>query len=221
MKIYEELFPVIIDECEFYEEFVLMAGKSYNYKELTAIMFNHNKDTINGITKLENIILVCIFYESSDQLFDTADEATHIDEVTFTYNGNMFLKSKEKKDKIIFIYDLLARTSFEMRLDKYLFFLKRDGYFLIGNIKFHNNGDIYEDDKFQGNIQKAFLENKLINGVKFTTYKSGYQNPYIFAIVKGRKMMGFLEDRFEFYNQFNKDVFDFLVAKCIQTGSMI
>lgn len=220
-KIYENFYPIIIDEVELHKDFLLYNNEKEEYKELTAIVFNHNIDSINGVTSKEEITFGCYFYESDDQLFNTDDENTILREIILIYDANMFLKDKDKKEKILFIYNFLTNITFESRLSKYYYFLKRDGFFLLSGIKFFNNGDIYENGVYQGNIRQAFKENKLIHGERFGTYKSSYDNPYLFAIIKGRKFLGFVEDRFEFYNQFNKDIFDILVENCIKHGKMI
>lgn len=99
-------------------------------------------------------------------------------------------------------------------------FLRKDGFYIFGSLKFNDNGDVFQNNIFQGNIRKAYKEEKLIMGDSFNSYKISQVDPYRFGIIKGSKFFGLAHDIFEVRNCFNKDVFDLLVKNCIRNGKM-
>jgi hypothetical protein len=205
------------NDCVFYSKHFIVDGEKYDYDEIVGIIYEADERYMNGIRTSGKAEANFYFTKSNDTIldFDSPDMST------FSLNLQRgIIPNRNKTDNFNFVVEFLTNISFQNRLSRYLNFLKKDGYFIFGSFKFYDNGDIYTSDVLQGNIRKAFKEEKLIFGDSFSTYKHSQVNPYRFGIIKGSKYFGLAHDIFEIKNCFNKDIFDLLVKNCIKNGNM-
>ena len=205
------------NDCVFYSKHFIVDGEKYDYDEIVGIIYEADERYMNGIRTSGKAEANFYFTKSNDTILDFDSPDMSI----FSLNLQRgILPNRSKTDNFNFVVEFLTNISFQNRLNRYLNFLKKDGYFIFGSLKFYDNGDIYTSDVLQGNIRKAFKEDKLIFGDSFSTYKHRQVNPYRFGIIKGSKYFGLAHDIFEIKNCFNKDIFDLLVANCLKTGNM-
>jgi hypothetical protein len=210
--------PFIYDnDCIFYSNHFIVDGEQYNYNDIVAIIYEANEKRVNGVRTSGKAEATFYFTKSNTTIldFDSPDMGV------FCLNLQKgIIPNKSKIDKFNFVINFLTNISFQNRLNRYLNFLRKDGFYIFGSLKFHDNGDIFQNDVFQGNIRKAFKEEKLIFGDSFNSYKIKQVDPYVFGIIKGSKLFGLLNDVFELRNCFNKDIFDLLAKNCIKNGKM-
>ena len=205
------------NDCIFYSNHFIVDEIQYNYNEIVGVIYEANERTMNGVRTSGKVEVHFYFTKSNDTIldFDSPDMST------FSLNLQKgILPSRSKIDNFNFVVEFLTNISFQNRLNRYLSFFKKDGYCVYGSFKFHDNGDIYSNNVFQGNIRKAFKDEKLIFGDSFSTYKQRIVDPYRFGIIKGSKFFGLAHDIFEIRNCFDKDIFDLLVKNCIRNGKM-
>lgn len=186
------------------------------------IFFNAKSTSMNSATISSEIFSEYLFYKPTKSIFDKNENDIEVGTFGLSNNGGLFnLFNKERKIKVNFIYEFLRERTFEQRFEKYLYFLNRDGYFIHYDIIFYNNGDIFEDGVFQGNIKTAASQNKLIHGQLYGGHANKTYDPYAFEIIKDSKNFGFQHDVFRLQNMLNKDIFDILVSNCLKSGNMI
>lgn len=205
------------NDCVFYSNHFIVDGEQYNYNEIVAIIYEANERYMNGVRTSGKAEASFYFTKSNDTILDFDSPDMGIFSLDLQKG---IIPSRSKTDNFNFVVEFLTNISFQNRLNRYLNFLKKDDFFVFGSFKFHDNGDIYSDNVFQGNIRKAFKEEKLIFGDSFSTYKHRQVDPYRFGIIKGSKFFGLAHDIFEIRNAFNKDIFDILVKNCIRNGKM-
>lgn len=205
------------NDCIFYSNHFIVDGEKYNYSEIVGIVYKANERYVNGVRTSGKAEAIFYFTKSNETIldFDSPDLGT------FSMNLQKgIIPNRSKTDNFNFALEFLTKISFQNRLNRYLYFLRKDGCFVYGTLKFQDNGDIFSDNVLHGNIRKAFREEKLIFGDSFRTYKHSQENPYRFGIIKGSKFFGLAHDIFEIENCFNKDIFDLLVKNCIKNGKM-
>ena len=205
------------NDCIFYSNHFVVDGEQYNYSEIVGIIYEANERRMNGVRTSGKAEAIFYFTKSNDTIldFDSPDMGT------FSLNLQKgIIPSRSKTDNFNFVIEFLTNISFQNRLNRYLNFLRRDGFFVFGSLKFQDNGDVFQNNVFQGNIRKAYREEKLIFGDFFSTYKHSHVDPYRFGIIKGNKFFGLAHDIFELRNCFNKDIFDLLAENCIHNGKM-
>lgn len=205
------------NDCIFYSNHFVVDGEQYNYNEIVGIIYEANERRMNGVRTSGKAEAIFYFTKSNDTIldFDSPDMGT------FSLNLQKgIIPSRSKTDNFNFVIEFLTNISFQNRLNRYLNFLRKDGFYIFGSLKFNDNGDVFQNNIFQGNIRKAYKEEKLIMGDSFNSYKISQVDPYRFGIIKGSKFFGLAQDIFEVRNCFNKDVFDLLVKNCIRNGKM-
>jgi hypothetical protein len=200
------------NDCIFYSNHFIVDGEEYKYNEIVGIIYIANENYMNGVRTSGKAEAHFYFTKSNITILDDSSQDLGI----FTLN----LQKGILPSKSNYVVEFLTNISFQNRLNRYLDFLKKDGCFVFGSFKFHDNGDIYSNNILQGNIRKAFKEEKLIFRDSFRTYKHSQEDPYRFGIIKGSKFFGLAHDIFEIRNVFNKDIFDLLVKNCIKNGKM-
>ena len=208
--------PLIYDkDCIFYKKHLIVDGLKLEYKDLAIICHKSESKYVNGINITKKADAEYFFDKTNTSFFKDCYGSFVMDiKKGLLPINNHLIKQFD------YIHQFLSEISFENRLYRTKHFIEKDGFLSISNVQFHNNGDIYCGNDFQGNIKKAFEDGKLIWGDKYGGYKHKISDPYSFKIIKGSSFLGFLEDSFSYSNFFNKDIFDLLVTNCIKTGKM-
>lgn len=215
--------PYVYDSsCVLYANYMIVDNLKLNYRDLTVITQERRVSYTNGVKITDNAVSEYIFYDSEVALL-----GKDLDEKGFETFGMSYKKglipfgNNKNRDRYESVHNFLSSVSFEERLNKHIYFLKRDGYFNIVDTFFHNNGDIFTEGKFIGNIQKANLDNKLIFGENYGGRVNRISNPYALGFIHDSKLLGFSEDKTVLNNVINKDIVDLLITNCIKTGKMI
>lgn len=209
------------DNCVFYTDRLVMDGDVFLYNNIVYIIFEQVVDKMNGYKLKDDITF---------KWFSTTNEINYLD-----IDGNFFLDDAvnfdfkkgilptfNKKGKIIrSLYEYISRVTFEKRLSLYFNTFKKYGKINMYDLTIHNNGDLYDEGKYEGNIVEKYESGKLLWGDSYGSYSNNVNDPYHFGFIKGSKFFGLVTDEFAIRNTINKDVFDKMIGRLISNGKLI
>lgn len=215
-------FPLEYDKnCHFYEEYMIMDGNKYPYSELSTIIYSSERKNVNGISISNNIEMSLSFIEEDFIPFPMNEKyLTGI--AQFSYQRGLIPTNNHLGKLLDFIHVYLSKKTLEQRLKRHLKSLEIYGKFSFweGLPTFFNNGDLFDNGKFEGNFKEMFEKNKIIDGEKYGSYKNKVNNPYIYGFEKGTKFFGLIVDKVEFGNTINRDIMYILFNNLYKNGKM-
>lgn len=214
--------PIIYDEnCIFYTDKLIMDGETYVYDNIVFLFYEQAIDKINGY-KLKDEVYI--------KWFDVNEKIEHIDingdipidgQVNFEFKRGLLPSFKKNSKQLIALYNYIAKLTYQRRLELYLNTFIKYNKLNIFDIVIHNEGDLYDEGVFQGNIVEKYKKDELLWGDSYGSYQLNVNDPFHFGFQKGSKFFGLIKDNFQIRNICNKDVFDTIIAMLINKGRVI
>ena len=205
--------PQKLDKAKFFSENVVYKNISVNYNEIVAISTRYSK-TITNFINTDIYIIFRIYYRKSE---------TDINNYFDLSYENEFLGWRRREVTVILVKYLQDKTYLN-RLNIYLNEVNAFGYFTYLNGKIYNNGDIISKDIFIANLYEENKSGNVWFGVEFTSPlgRNKLTDPYLLRIKNVKKNTNIFQSKdFDIDTQYNRDVFDALVTKIIENGSII
>lgn len=210
------------DTCIFNEDHLLMDGEMYPYDELCTIIYSGNSKYMNGVQLNKKIELTLLFIKKGELPYPF-----NIDNVTgfakFNFERGL-LPTNVRSGKVLeFVYEYICKRTFNQRLKLFKDTLKKYDKFSFyeGLPEFHNNGDLYDRGKFEGNFREMNEKGKIINGERYGGYSNKVNDPFIYGFERGTKFFGMIADNVTFSNTVNRDVLFTLLDNLYSTGKML
>lgn len=215
-------FPIEFDKsCHFHEDYLIMDGKKYRYNELFSIIYTDDSRYVNGVRISHKINMILAFTNKDYIPFPIEDEDfTGI--AKFDFDRGLVPTNTRLGKVLEFIFKYLQSKTFEQRLQRQLKSLDIYGKFSFFDDLpvFFNNGDLFINGKFVGNLKEKYDNGKIIDGERYGGYKDKHSNPYVYGFEKGTKFFGLISEKVEFANNINRDVMNRLFNNLYRTGKM-
>lgn len=205
----------------FYDSYLSHNGFVLKYDEISNIFFHHSYD-VAGYVRRDYVHFTFILNNSlyTEKVnFVKLHDSSHIARV-FNSKKNIIVgfTSKKEIEIVNLLFQYISNFCFRNILKHYINEIKEKGYFTYFSKNFHgrilNNGDIYSNDIFCGNILKAYDTNKLCYGISGSTYGASMKDPYLFGIVESKSLFG-LNFSFKTYIFLDSLIFNVLLAYLI------
>lgn len=215
-------FPIEYDaNCHFFQDYMIMDNEKYPYEELAIIIYNANSKYVNGI-RINHFIQLTLYFINKDYIPFPMNSSQLSGIAQFNYEKGL-IPTNLKLGKIIeFINSYLQTKTFEKRLKRHLNSLEMYNKFSFGEglPVFFNNGDLFNNGIFEGNLKVMNDNDKIIDGEKYGGYKNKVSNPYTYGFEKGTKFFGLIADKVEFGNTINRDIMYVLFNNLYKRGKM-
>lgn len=217
-------FPIEYDkDCHFYEEYLILDGKKYQYNELSIINFKEKSKYVNGV-KITNDIKMLLAFSNLDYMpYPFPSDGKGFTGFAGFNFENGLIPTGSKQGRVLKYMNLyLQKKTFSDRYLRHINSLKRLGKFTFseGYYVFCDNGNIMLNDEILGNFKKMYDQGKIFDGSKYGGYKNKIVDPYIYGFEKGTKFFGLISDKVSFENISNKDVMEILFDNLYKTGKM-
>lgn len=215
--------PLLIDRIKLYPDRFEIGNNSYYLKDIRSIFFFASTTSYNLMTVSDNVSFYLYFKKKGGE--NTELECLKI--ICFFENDTVLSRNVNKKVKqqINLMYNLISKATFPSRLNEYLKELDEFGYFTYNGIyRFHDNGDLTEEDKYVGNIKEALDSERLSWGPFWKGIRSYESNPYEFTIYKNAgtkvKFLGMeFSKKTTIETTLDHDIFNLLLATYFEKGA--
>lgn len=216
--------PFELDKnCFFYSDYYIIDGKKIFYKDIACIIWKSSKKNMNGYNLNSNTDYMVLATKenyipdmtssSFDSKFYACDD--------FSYQTGIIKTHRDFLKRQAYIHSFLFEISRQHRFEKTINSLSKYGYLSPNEeIKIFDNGDLFLNEKLEGNLVERHKAGKIINGVKYGGYNNKVSNPYEFGFVKSASFFGIFENRFVFQNICNYDIMDILFNNLFQKGKL-
>jgi hypothetical protein len=205
----------------FYNSFVDIEPERYYYKDLKFIVYSSKKQVVNGFTTVHKVVSVLYFLKDERCFFpDGEDDFDQF--IMLDFQKGILPIKNNVVHRLDFIVSYLKEITFEQRLKRYIWFFTKDGSITIfEEVKFTNNGDIFDKGKRIGNIIQAQRQGNFFYGNNFTAIKNSYADPYTFGIYLSNGFLGLGKKSWSINMCIDKDIFDYLLPKLFQNGNFV
>lgn len=214
--------PIEYKNVKFFDTFLTFENENYPYSDIAFIVFRDSIERMNGIKTQEMVTLYFTFTDDTESFF--LENSFTID---LSFSPLIPILSNKKIKLISNIYEFLSNVTFKQRLNRYLHFIKKDGFLDINGYKLMNNGNILnEKDKFEVNFNEAIQNDLVEYRVRWHSLKRTSFDPYTFIIYKKKKtIFKFLglsfNDSVQFRTDINNDVIEFLLNRLISKKRLV
>jgi hypothetical protein len=214
--------PLIIESIKLYPKRFEFDNKVISFDEICNIYFYSSKYSINGIAA--NDVLAFSVFTSKEILSENLEKISIIN----SFSNETILRSnisKKSKQQVMLMKNILAKTTLNQRLERYLSELQEKKYFTYnGKFKIHENGDIEVNNKIKANIKEAFENNLIVWGSSWRGLKSSSYDPFEFIIYKNHgpkiKIIGIeLSNKTKIETTIDTDVFEIMIISFLKNGS--
>ena len=216
--------PLIIENIKVFPDSVLIDDKRYQYDQLKNIVFYAGSSTYNFVTISEHATFHLYFTEKDSETEACIKIMCWLDDKEAIIKSNA---GKKTKEQVSLMYKFISESTFKTRLTYYMKEIFTKKSFSYADIyTFHENGDVYKEDKYRDNIKKAFNENRLEWGSSWKGLKSSSFDPYEFTMYKNPgakvKLMGIeLAKKTRIHTTVDHDVFSLLIIAFLEKGNFL
>lgn len=213
--------PLIYNDLKLYGSY-LETDRRLKYEDVIFVIFKSSSESMNGVRTSEEIKFILCFKEDWE-VFDPLDPYI----LDLSYKPTFAGFSNKTFEILTFIYNYISIRTFQSRLERSLYFIKRDGYLEKGGLRILIDGSVNDkNDKKVADIIEAYDKNLISYGDFWSGLKSSAYDPYTFSIyLNSQPTFRFFgldfNKKVQFMTLANKDVFDFLLARLIETKSLL
>lgn len=216
--------PFLLDDnCIFYSNYFQIDGRKVFYKDIATILWTIKKNNMNGFNLYSNVDYMVL-----------ATKENYIEDMTsnkfssffyacddFSFKSGLIKTQKNFINRQNYIHSYLYEISRPYRFEKTINSLTKYGYLTpYEHIKIFDNGDLYFNNKLEGNFLVKHKEGKIINGSKYGGYKNNISDPYELGFIKSTSFFGIHENKVVFSNITNKDIMDLLLNNLFKNGKL-
>lgn len=210
-------------DCILYSSHFTIDNLNIDYKDIVTIVWKNSKKTMNGydINSDTDYVLLATKEKFSPDLTDKDSDSFFYAAKDFSIKIGLIKTHRDFIKKQAFVHNFLYEISKTHRIEKSLNAIKKFGYLTPQyGLKIYDNGDVFYNEKLEGNLLERFKENKLINGVSFGGYNNKISNPYEFGFIKKSSFFGIFEDKFVYHNISNSDIMHILYGNLFKNGKL-